>query len=391
MKVLALDAGKNSCCGFLLSELPKSIKSAWEKFRKDKSRFLHLTTNKAGLELLRQILPDIIVLEPTGVHYTEFWRIAAEQLGIEVLWVGHSEISNYRKSHRLPNKSDRADSFAIACYSLEHLNDPQYFLSFNPEVRRLKELVLELESLNRVQNPLINRAKLQLAHEWPEAANKTSNTQDGPGALWRYLAHGDSKYWESQRKKSVALALNVEISQFTVDHAQAIYEIQEREHETLKEVRRFLDKREFRTYNQILDQMGMTLRAKAWVITKIYPFEQFRKIDEDGVIKWDKGAFKLRLGMGRILHQSGDDIKWIMGGSKHVRTQLSLWINQSVAKQNPNCRPVRVPLGKELCDYYDSVTAEIGREKTGVIRNMRACSKATRILFREFVKNWAGQ
>ena len=119
----------------------------------------------AGLVALK---PDAVVMEPTGVHYSKLPAIVCEAEGIEVLWVGHREVKNYRMSNRLPNKNDLADAFALASYGQLHYGKSEFFLQpALKETERIREIYLELGSLNRIQSPLINRIRQQLAHEFP--------------------------------------------------------------------------------------------------------------------------------------------------------------------------------------------------------------------------------
>ncbi|MGD1918783.1 MAG: hypothetical protein ACFCAD_07755 [Pleurocapsa sp.] len=110
-----------------------------------------------------------------------------------MFWVGHQQAVSYRRQNNLPDKNDLADAMAIACYAHIYYDKPSYFIEFDPDVlARMRELFLQYKSLARFQNPFINRARQQLAREFPEAINVTSNRlRDGRRALWCFIAGRD--------------------------------------------------------------------------------------------------------------------------------------------------------------------------------------------------------
>ncbi|MBO0348658.1 hypothetical protein J0895_05995 [Phormidium pseudopriestleyi FRX01] len=80
----------------------------------------------------------------------------------------------------MPDKNDEADALALASYALTNWNYPEAFLGYEHErfIIPMRECCLQLQNLNRIQNPIINRLRQQLAREFPEAALK--NSQRGP-------------------------------------------------------------------------------------------------------------------------------------------------------------------------------------------------------------------
>jgi hypothetical protein len=180
MRILGADVCKNRVVCWLLTERPQYLKEHWKDYRKTRSldpRIDSLTfyINVKGIQGLLDLKPDIVAMEPSGIHYSWLLSHVCQSEGIKVLWVGHTESVHYRKQNRLPDKNDLADALAIAAYTFTYLDKPEYFLQFDPgSVTRLRELYLQLQSLNRIQSPVINRARQQLAREFPEAALKNS-------------------------------------------------------------------------------------------------------------------------------------------------------------------------------------------------------------------------
>lgn len=386
MRILGLDAGKSSCVGFVLSELPKSIKQNWEIIRKDETLFFDIKADVHGLKLIQSIKPDAIALEPTGGHYTDIYREIAQYLDIKVFWVGGTEIANFRKSNRMPNKSDKADAYAIACYTLLHLDEPEFFLGFDPTVKKLLEKVYQLASLQRIQTPMINRCRQQLAYEWPEVASMKSRTIEDAAPLWKYLNNEKSGWYANRRSLSIAEVLGIEISDFTRYYAARICESQRRELMLRDEIQGILDLPKFQAYKDVFESLGMTLPAQAIVLGKIYPFEQFWRLDAFGRRVWMPKSFRLRLGMGQVTYQSGQKIYKDYGGSSLARKQLFLWVGTKIARTKYKNQRASGVLAQELGFYWDSLEDDCGNKKLAILRNQKTVSKGLRILFRELVK-----
>lgn len=124
MKVIGLDVGVSSVVACAMEEMPRSIKRFFDA---NKRLITPLNATREGVHTLLKFNPSIVVMEPTGVHYSEFWYKALTSIGVEVRFVGHVQIRNYRKSERLPDKNDKADALALACYCLLHREEPEFF------------------------------------------------------------------------------------------------------------------------------------------------------------------------------------------------------------------------------------------------------------------------
>lgn len=214
MNILGIDICKNRAVCWMVSSLPRNPKQFWKQAIKDDERSkdpdidpLTFYFNRGGIERLFSLNPDAIALEPTGMHYSTLVAEVAANLGIKVLWVGHVQAANYRKQQKLPDKNDLADAFALGCYGLLYHEQPNYFIEFQPyPVTRIRELYLQLKSLNRFQGPLINRIKQQLSHEFPEAMDAQMTPRgDGRRALICWLAHREREtrkhaYWDKRKR-----------------------------------------------------------------------------------------------------------------------------------------------------------------------------------------------
>ena len=114
----------------------------------------------------------IAVMEPTGVNYQILWETQLARAGVEVRLVGHKELRSFREHHLgLPDKDDDADALALAIYGWDYIATPGRFVqSRDRTIVQIRRLVLRLAHLNRVQSPIINRARQDLAWQFPEAA-----------------------------------------------------------------------------------------------------------------------------------------------------------------------------------------------------------------------------
>lgn len=355
MKILGADVCKDRVVCWLLEEWPRHLKNYWKQHLSSRSKNpredpLTFYINAQGIEQLLDLKPDAIVLEPTGVHYS--WLIAhiCQCEGIQVLWVGHCEAVYYRKQNKLPDKNDLADALALAAYAHMHWAQPEFFLTFQPlVVAKIRELYLQLKSLARMQSPIINRNRQQLAREFPEAALKSSvQGHDGLSPLWAWLGNREgnlkkrSTYYERLYSQSVAPKYGIELSSFTQKTANLLCDIHLWEREIEVELQQLLSSAEFKPYNRVFTQFGIGLRPRALLLSQIYPISRFESL----------GSFKRRLGLAGDENSSGDKVSWKVGtGSKMCRTELYLWVLCRISPQKT--RPT-TRVGKKLSEFYDN-------------------------------------
>jgi hypothetical protein len=111
-------------------------------------------------------------MEPTGVNYQLLWGTHLARAGVEVRLVGHKELRSFREHHLgLPDKDEDADALALAIYGWDYLKVSRRFIQVRSQpIVEIRRLVLRLVHLNRVQSPIINRARQDLAWQFPEVA-----------------------------------------------------------------------------------------------------------------------------------------------------------------------------------------------------------------------------
>jgi len=365
-RILGGDICKDRVVCWMLEERPNHLRNYWKSELKHRSKDpvedkLTFYFTKTGISHLLKLKPDVIVLEPTGVHYSWLLAHICQCEGIEVLWVGHAEATHYRKSHKLPDKNDLADALALAAYSCDHWGKTDQFLQFEPgAIVQIRDLYLQMKSLTRVQSPIINRVRQQLCREFPEAAFKNSQPgKDGLSPLWAWLGNIERPgvrrnfYYDRLYDKSVAPEYGIEISQFSRRYAELLCQIHSWEHEAEQKIAELIYLPQFKAYNRTFDKFGIGLRPRALLLCHMYPLSKFESL----------GSFKKRLGMAGDEISSGDRKGWNAGsGSKMCRTELYLWILIAIAPKGS--RP-RGAIGERLGEFYDKRQEQFEKNNEG--------------------------
>jgi hypothetical protein len=303
----------------------------------------------------------------------------------------------------------------------------RYFLMHRPDpIDELRQLCQQLEHLNRVQSPIINYARQMLAWQFPEVAHLRSTSAENLPPLWGWLALRESevspqswKRLQNQYSKSIAKAYNLSIDPLLQLHADWLCDIALTEQRIEEEIGKLLADDCFKIYNQIFDLFGFGLRVRSRLLGRIYPFEAFlsaegkpliehevrevKKVEKErrdgvNVIKRSPGdikrvkrnrsrdAFKMRIGMGTVLEQSGDELIEKASGSALCR--MALW--QYVLCQVETGKLKTNPVTKRLLDYKNSLknlTTPQGKQLlNGKHLQGKLMAKVANMLFDELVK-----
>ncbi|MEH2140853.1 IS110 family transposase [Nostoc sp.] len=445
IRSLGVDVSKSSVTCHILTQYPiGGLKTYWQKSR-NKANSLFPTfysspklksKQKSAFDFadyVTQNNPDVAILEPTGNHYSKLWAKILESLGINILWVGHIELRRYRGGKNLPNKSDEADALAMAAYAIDRENylesgelNPRQFLMHRPEpIDQVRELVQQLEHLNRVQSPIINYTRQLLAWQFPEKAHsQTESTKLGNvPPLWGWLAqrklevHPPSyKSISRQYQQSAAVQFGFEIDPIVQLHASWLCDIDIEEQRLEIKLKSLVNDELFKIYNLIFDQFNFGLRIRARLLSRIYPFEAFlsngkplieREVREvkkkqvsrengKSVVKFLPGdvkrvkrnrsrdAFKLRLGMGTVLEQSGD--KLVEKGAGSALCRMNFW-QYVITKIEVDGRLPDNPIGREIANYKQTLKSNIDPSGKQLLNGKhlqnKLMSKVANLLYRE--------
>lgn len=389
MRVLGLDVCKSSVVACLLTERPTEPRQLYYR-----TEFMTLEANAAGIRAMLELKPDVAIMEPTGVNYARLWGTHLARQGIGVFLVGHAQLRGYRKDHlSLPDKDDEADSLALACYFFDYQDSPRRFVQVRePEIVRLRELALRLSHLNRVQSPIINRLRQDLAWQFPEVQSVRSYRSDSQEIplLWGWLAgEREASRYDNLLEASTGLGLSEE----TRHHAKAICALQRREAALEREIRTLLKDRRFDSYRKVFARFGFGERAEAMILSQIYPLENYLKDGEPEVIirKGKRSGkatkrhlsarrFQKALGVAPVRDWSGDKKRAQQGGSDLCRKALWQWLFTRIEPQKSRLRnEIGELLGAEL-------DLEKKQGKPIKLVRSRVCAKAVKLLFRELVR-----
>jgi uncharacterized protein involved in tolerance to divalent cations len=317
------------------------------KFRMDNSKEGSSVNLKDAIELLTEIKPDVIVMEPTGVWYSRLWAKLAEHLNIEVKWIGHGDLAHLRGAYGFKDKDDRTDACCLAISYFDPIfNAGDSWLYWKTGViADVNDRLLEIKSLESTTKILVQQIRQRLKYEFPEVADRAINngrTKDGFTAWVGYLAGiHDYTRIKNDHAKSIATELSIELSQYTRDHAAAIVGNQIREVRLKAILCDSLLDPAFDTYRETFELFGFGYVMQSTMLANIYPIEKFlvdgkphidRYEDDRGKHKKNTSlaGFQLSLGMGKRLIESGGSTSLIYSGSSFSRKMLYSWIVTNV-------------------------------------------------------------
>ncbi len=393
-RIVGLDVSKSSVSCCLLEEKPRNPREFYYEYP-----FKKFQSDKFGLLALMALRPEVAILEPTGVNYSKFWTEHLSRAGVEVRFVGHKELRSYRENHLgLPDKDDDADSLALACYQFDYGKDLSRFVRVRDRlISRTREAVLRLSHLNRIQSPIINRIRQDLAWQFPEVALVRSIRCSGRvPLLWGWLAgQRESKKYDRIYATTAGLGLTDSVR----FHAQRICSLQAEEQILEDELAEILIDERFTRYRDIFANFQFGERLQAVILSQIYPLENFLGEDGKPEIKIRKGRksgkptkrhlslrrFQKALGVAPSQESSGDISKSkVSGGSALCRRALWQWVFSAVepAKRRTN------PMLKELGEFLD--TEKLAGKPVKLVR-MRVAVKAVKLLFKMLTSNVISQ
>ncbi|MEH1833263.1 MAG: hypothetical protein V7L29_14600 [Nostoc sp.] len=273
----------------------------------------------------------------------------------------------------------------------------------------------------------MNYARQLLAWQFPEMAH-TKSKSSNPGLLpplWAWLAKrleisraGKTRI-ENRYKISIAQDYGIEFDPILELHAGWMCNISLFEQHSEARIAQMLSCSEFSTYMRVFDNFGFGLRVRSRLLTRIYPFESFLGINRKLVIEYEvrevkrternrkngettvrrlagdikrikrnrsRDTFKMRLGMGTVLEQSGDGLVEKASGSSLCR--ISLW--QYVLIGVETGRLPENQLTKELICYRDSLKANVSEQGEKLLGGKHIQGKLMRkvvnLLFQELCK-----
>jgi transposase len=344
--IIGVEVAKASilCCKLSSDSIPSDLSGFARSYTP-----IPLLSNISGLSQLLE-LGDCYVLEPTG-DYSRIWTDSLKANGKTVLRVNPKRVRALKEYAGISSKSDRYDAAFLALYGAMNQGDPSAFLSEYAE--DLRNLTLQHQTLSRAINAQQNRLWQQLSYEWPEACRTKSGTkpqqnrewlQASPPALWRFVA-GEAVRGKAQRQAALNETIGSGLSDLSVALASQICELERQQHPLEERIDALASSPEFAPYQAVFDRFGFGPMTRAVILSRIHPFSQF--LGEDGkpikiklpslkaegrYHRRDKslGAFRLALGNGTRLYQSGQISEQRAAGSKLGRTALYLHVKTKI-------------------------------------------------------------
>lgn len=386
MKVIGADVCKNRlifCC--LNSEPVEPRNEFWQ------TEFYTAPLNVGGLNLILSHNPDVVVMEPTGVHYARVWIDQLAARGIKVFLVHNNRLPKFRAEILdFPDKDDEIDAYALACYWFRHHQSARRFVQQrDPVIVRLREINLALRSYNHIQNRIFNRLKQQLCWQFPEISDRIS--MNAP-LFFRWLGGlGKSERYDNLLKKSIASSPITEQVRF--EAAQLCYYMAASKKLEL-ELEETLRQPQFEVYRKVFNKFELGLKLSGFLISYIYPIEDFLKDGKPEVVV-SKGRlskkptkkylslrrFRKAIGVANTRENSGDKKKSRRAGSALCREQLFLWSLRVIERDRSPF--LKTELGQKLRGYLD---LKISQGKHRAKARAALISKLAEMLFTEIVK-----
>lgn len=364
MKVIGADA----CCDKLvLCCLESPPVDPREEFLD--MEFIEVSTDTVGLQKLLRLKPDVVILEPTGVHYIKFWLYHLNEKGIEVRLVHNSRLPQHRAEILdIPDKDDEADAYALAIYYWMYCDNPKRWVTLrDPIVQQMRELVLKLGHNARIKTAVINRLHQVLRHEFPEMADATT---DAP-LFWGWIAgKRKSKRYDLMLKASKGLG----ISEATQFDAMTLYHYLIEDKRLERELQRlYLEDERFEPYRRVFKDFGFGLDCSSKILSQIFPIEDYLGPDGKPIVKISRGRyskkptkkyislrrFKKALGDAPVREWSGKKKKSKRAGSQLCRTALFLWFKTRIEFARSNSA-LNSPRGKR---YRLQFQAEVKKKR----------------------------
>lgn len=395
MTILGLDIGKHGfavACPLLA--MPENILQYHDSKEAD---FFKLTPSKQSIKKLLTYQPTGLVMEPTGGWYSAFWHRVGEVHHIPVYWMAHAELKGQRSHFGFPNKYDKNDALCLAAsyfdpYFIKKDGSKRFLKGYQvKEIQAVRELVLELEQLDKIRTTFVNQLRQRFALEYPEAA----------GQQWGLNKHGYTPIIEwligknshgrrvNHYHNSISTQLGIDISDYSISHAKAINDLERRRVETENMLWQAINQECFIPYLKAFSDFQWGIGMQALILMKVYPFEKFLvkgypftewvMTPNNGKQKRHRSLqqFQSYLGLSRRVEQSGDkeSIRWF--NSKMMRSHFYIWTMARICPKPP--KRLNTEVGKQLGAKWDTMKAT--KQAKGKDAIIRLCYTTTRLLF----------
>lgn len=401
--IVGIDVSRSSIAACFMLEKPSNPRDDY--FDADIEVF---HSNIENLNRLRAKIENykadkiIAICEPTGMNYARLWMNKLGDWGCEVRMISNSKLPNYRaelmgKEGKSGAKTDDIDAFAIACWYFDK-SESDYLKIRDSLVSKIKSVCLRLEHLNRLQSPIINRMRQELAWQCPEIAlvRSAKLQEELPPLLWGWLAdRRKSKKYDRILEATIGSGIESQ----TRWAASQYCEIEEEIFKLKKELVQLIDSPQFEEYRRIFAKFGFGYQLQGYLLGAIYPIQDFLKGDQPEIkirknrqtgkeskLKLSERRFMRAVGMGVVREDSGQKKKGKQSGSALCRKALWQWCftRLEVSRNNP---PLSFTYGQGADAEKMSPAENLRRRKKGgtpvKLARQRVIVRCIRELFKE--------
>ena len=346
--------------------------------------------------------PAVAILEGTGT-YSYFWKEQLQKKGIFVLVADQGMVKSTRRSlGGTDNKDDEFDALVMCELYRRHyleIYDRRFWVKeLNPKIQEIRRTLLDLKTTTRKQTSFINTIKSRLAWEYPARATVKSQRPNGslclnkPPAFWAWLAgRGDflsknilARFDNHHQKEQKCDRAN--LSDLTRQFAAQICDLHDIEASLELNLIELLGDSLFDRYHQVFDKFAFGYRERGWVLSRIFPFDDFLCLPKKRALR----RFRQACGLGKVEKSSGQ-IKAGSGGGNwtgcaNTRSTLWTYVNCRIEPQKlkgQNYTAVQLELRK----YFVGRAFETDgtKKRGGRLADARnaSCRKLADLIFRE--------
>jgi hypothetical protein len=268
----------------------------------------------------------------------------------------------------------------------------------SPKIQKIRRALQDLKTTTRKQTNFINTVKGRLAWEYPARTTVRSQRRNGflqtgqPPAFGAWLAgRGDflsksilSRFNNHYRKEGELDRAN--LSELTRQFAAAICDLHNVESGLEIQLIELLGENMFVSYHRAFDLFAFGYRERGWILSRIYPFEDFLCLPKKTALR----RFRQACGLGKVEKSSGKVRAGSGGGNwtgcANTRGILWTYVNCRIEPQKLTGQTYTA-IQLELREYFIGRALDAdGTKKRGRrladARNA-TCRKLTELVFRK--------
>jgi len=300
------------------------------------------------------------------------------------------------------NKDDEFDALVMCELYRRHyleIYDRRFWVKeLNPKVQEIRRTLLDLKTTTRKRTSFINTIKGRLAWEYPARAQVKSQRPNGylkigqPPPFWAWLASrgeflSKSIFSRFQNHYLKERELDrVKLSTMTRHLAGTVCDLHNVEAELENKPIELLGDSLFVSYHRAFDLFVFGYRERGWILSRIYPFEDFLCLPKKRALR----RFRQACGLGKVEKSSGQVRAGSGGGNwtgcANTRDTLWTYVNCRIEPQKLKGQSYTATQ-LELRKYFvgGAFEADGTKKRGGRLADARnaSCRKLADMVFRE--------